>query len=546
MNGHISKSHCAILFVCSLGALTLIAVTLFWVQIVHHSFYAHCGERQYFFTMIEYPPRAPILDCTGTRYLALNAESIAAFVIPQEIKDRPGLEQFLQQYFPDAYTRLIHTDGKKFMYVARRLTQAEQELITEAHITDIHFLKEPSRFYPVPAAGCIIGLTDIENNGLFGIEKTYDTLLKGKPHILHVEKDARSGYYIRRETLDPGYVGTPIQLTIDGTLQFLVYEAVQHTVQHFNAQCGSAVIIDPITGAIHAMVNVPCFDPQCTEMLNIAHTKVNCITDLYEFGSVFKVFSALAALAEDVVTPHELIDCQNKKTAYLQGRRINTVIAHDKIPFVDTIAFSNNIGIATVAQRIGHKLYNHYCMLGFGTKTGIELSGEASGFVNNPKNWSKQSLISLSYGYEITASVLQLAKAFAIIARNGVSVDPYIIEKPTQRIKTTVKVIYPAELIGTIKDILRRTTQYGTARKAQVHGCTVMSKTGTANMLINGVYVPTKNRYTCAGIVEKGNYQRIIVTFIQEAERGDLFAATVTAPLFEEIAERMLMHEQMV
>ena len=106
--------------------------------------------------------------------------------------------------------------------------------------------------------------------------------------------------------------------------------------------------------------------------------------------------------------------------------------------------------------------------------------------------------------------------------------------------------VYDADTIAVIKEMLRRTTQMGTAKKANVHGCTVMSKTGTANMLINGTYVQTKNRYTCAGIVQKGDYQRVIVTFVQEADRGDLFAATVTAPLFEEIAERMLIHEKQI
>lgn len=546
MNAQISKSHCAILFLCCTGAFMLITITLFWVQIIHHSFYAHCGERQYFFTLTEYPPRAPIMDRTGTKYLALNTESIAAFVIPQEIKDLTALNEFLHQHFPAAHTRLAHAEQKKFMYIARRLTPAQQQLIKEAHIADIHLLQEPTRFYPIPAAGCLVGLTDIDNNGIFGVEKLYDTLLKGKPHVLQVEKDARSGFYIRKETIEPGLTGTSVQLTIDGTLQFLVHEAVTHTVKTFGAQLGAAIILDPKTGEILAMVNVPCFDPQHTEQLNIAHTKVGCITDLYEFGSVFKVFSALAALAEEVVTPDELIDCKQSKTAYVNGRRINTVIPHGTIPFIDVVAFSNNIGIATVAQRLGNKLYNHYCMLGFGTKTGIELPGEAPGFVNHPKNWSKQSIISLSYGYEVTATVLQLAKAFALIAQDGITVNPHIILKPAEKKTAPKQQLYAPTLIATIKDILRRTTQYGTAQKAQVHGCTVMSKTGTANMLINGIYVPTKNRYTCAGIVEKGDYQRVIVTFIQEAHRGNLFAATVAAPLFEEIAERMLMHEQMV
>ncbi len=545
MIARISKTHCAILLSISFGILSVILVKLFWIQIIDHSFYMNCAERQYFFTLTEYPPRAPILDRTGKQYLALNKESLAAFIIPTEIKNRKALDEFLHKNFPTAYSRLAQHEHKKFLYVARRLSAAQATLITEAQLEDIHFLQEPSRFYPTPSAAAIIGITDIDNNGLFGIEKKYDALLKGTPHTIRIEKDARSGCYLRSETVEAGNIGTPLQLTLDSTLQFLTHEAVAHTVSKFGAQQGAALIMDPATGEILAMVNVPCFDPQHLDTLNLAHTKVSAITDLYELGSVFKVFSALAALAEGVVQPDELIDCKNSKTTYVDGRKINTVIAHGIIPFNDVIAFSNNIGIAIVARRLGDSLYTHYKKMGFGTPTGIELLSESAGFVNPPQNWSKQSIISLSYGYEVTATLLQLACAFALIAQNGIPVHPHILfghSVPSQPCEP----LYDAQTIACIQEMLRRTAQYGTAQKAQVHGCTVLSKTGTANMLVNGAYVHTKNRYTCAGIVQKGSYQRVIVTFIQEANRGNLFAATVTAPLFEEIAERMLMHEKMV
>lgn len=544
MNAQISRSYCALLFIIGISFFTVILIKLFWIQVINHSFYLTCAERQYFFTLTEYPPRAPIFDRTGTNYLALNKESIAAFIIPNEIQEREPLDRFLKINFPAAYDRLKDHEQKKFIYIARRLTPAQITLITEANLPDIHFLQEPSRFYPIPSAAALVGITDIDNNGLFGIEKKCDAQLKGKPHTIRIEKDARSGHYLRTETIEAGATGTPIQLTLDATLQFLVHEAVAQTVAKFGAKQGAALIMDPITGEVLAMVNVPCFDPNHLTEIDLAQTKVTAITDTYELGSVLKVFSGLAALAEKVITPEEEIDCKNSKTAYIEGRKINTVLPHGVIPFNDVIAFSNNIGIAIVARRVGEELYAHYQRLGFGKPTGIELIGEASGFINPPQNWSKQSIISLSYGYEITATLLQLACAFALIARNGIPVHPHILYPVTKNQPT--EQLYDAETIAVIKEILRRTSQYGTAKKAQVHGCTVMSKTGTANMLVDGTYVQTKNRYTCGGIVQKGNYQRVIITFVQEAARGDLFASTVTAPLFEEIAERMLIHEKMI
>jgi cell division protein FtsI (penicillin-binding protein 3) len=199
-----------------------------------------------------------------------------------------------------------------------------------------------------------------------------------------------------------------------------------------------------------------------------------------------------------------------------------------------------------VAKRLDDRLYDHYERLGFGHKTALGLPGESSGFLNPPYNWSKQSVISLSYGYEVSATLLQLACAFALIARNGVPVQPCIIMGAEPSSLTSTAPLYRQESLNTIKDILQRTTNYGTAKRAAIRGYTVMSKTGTANMLVDGVYNPHKNRYTCAGIIEQGPYKRVIVTFVQEANKPNLFAATVAAPLFEAIAERMLIAERMI
>ena len=155
-------------------------------------------------------------------------------------------------------------------------------------------------------------------------------------------------------------------------------------------------------------------------------TKNTVVTEAYELGSVFKICVALAALEEGVVTPDELIDCKNTKTTFIDGRKINTVHEAGIIPFEEVIAQSNNIGIAQVAQRLGTKIYDHYPRLGFSKKSGIPFPGENKGFINPPNKWSKQSIISLSYGYEVSANLLQLARAFSIIANGGYWIDPRI------------------------------------------------------------------------------------------------------------------------
>jgi len=534
-----------LLFCCLYG---LILINLYTIQIRQSSFFVDLGKKQYNVTITTCPERAPIFDRSGKQFLAMNKETISAFILPQKIEKTLELERFLDKHFPQALQRLHKNTTASFMYIRRRLVDSQLQAIQESKLTDIKLLKEPGRFYPVPCAGQIVGITNIDNKGLFGIELQLDTILAGKPKTFTLEKDARSGYfYFKKETTVPGKQGDPVRLSIDSDLQFLAYEELKDTIQKFNAQEGSVIIMDPKNGEILAMVNAPDFNPNKTKTISIEHTKNKIVTDCYELGSVIKVCAGLAALEENVVDPDELIDCKSCKTAYVQGRKINTWKAHGIIPFWEIIAVSNNIGIAQVALRLDDLLYDHYIRMGFGKKTGIAFPGEQSGFVNPPHQWSKQSIFSLSYGYEISATLLQLARAFAIIANNGYEVTPKLILSPREKKLTKdPKKLYSPQNIATIKKILAATTQEGTAKRAGIKGYKIMCKTGTANLLVNGHYQQNKNIYTCAGIVEKDDYQRVIVAFIKESDHKNAFASTIAAPLFERIAQKILIHDKIV
>lgn len=540
-----SKVRIAVLFLIFCCLFFIIIATLFNIQIRQKQFFNRLGSQQYQLSVIQTPPRAPILDRYGNK-LVINRQAISAFLVPHLVEDEKLVMQFLTAHFPAALERFKTKKDKNFIFIKRRINQSEANLIKQINLPCLQLIYESSRFYPVPSTASIIGITDIDNNGIMGLELTFQEHLAGKPSSFLIERDARSGaFYFEKKEKKIGHSGKPLQITLDATLQFLVEEEVAATMEKFQAKQGAAIILDPATGELLAMVSLPRFDPNQTEKIDLATTHNRALTDCYELGSVIKVFAALAALQEGVVTPDELIDCRNSKTAIIDGRVINTTKAAGVIPFRDVIAQSNNIGIAIVAKRIGKKLYDHYRALGFGKKTGIELPGEQKGFVNHPDNWSKQSIISLSYGYEITATLMQLARAFALIANDGHAIDLHLIAdgKPHQ---PDEKALYKKEAIAEIKKILEATTAHGTAKRAQMKGYTVRAKTGTANILEEGKYNPDRNIYTCAGIVEKGDYQRVIVVFINQAAQKNLYAATVTAPLFEQIAERMVIHERII
>lgn len=521
----------------------VIFVRLFFIQVINHPFYQDLADRQYHVSLTQLPPRAPILDRNGA-YLAMNKEAVSAFIFPATMKNRSAVETFLKEHFSASYDRLMMQSSSSFLFVKRKLTTEQLAIIKEANLSDIHLLQEHSRFYPVVSAGPVVGITDADNNGIVGIELFYNQILAGKSTVYDLEKDARSNaFYLTKTERKLGCDGNPIWLTIDADLQFLAYESVIEYVEKFEAKEGAALVMDPKTGEILAMVSVPSFDPNNASECSPEMMKNKCLTEAYELGSVMKICAALAALEEAVVTPEELIDCRNAKTAIIEGRRINTAFSAGRIPFFDVIAHSNNIGIAIVAKRLGTKLYDHYKKMGFGSKTGIAFPGEASGFLNPPNNWSKQSIISLSYGYEVTETLLQLAAFFSMIARDGYPVTPRLILENETKIDQK-EPIYRPETIAAIKTILEETTNSGTARRAGIRGYRVMSKTGTAILAVNGAYDRSKNVYTCAGIVEKDSYQRVIIAFIKESKRSDIFASLVAAPLFETIAERMLIHDR--
>ncbi len=593
---HSFKSRTTIIFFILTSLYTFIGINLYIIQIKHHDFYKKLAEQQYHVTITHIPSRGPIIDRTGKNYLAMNKDYISAFILPTQLTNIVHTKKFLKEYFPTALARFEQNKNKHFMFIKRRLSPDEQDSIATHKTADIFLLTEPGRYYPFASASPIIGLTNIDNKGLIGIELIYNHLLAGNPTTCYLEKDARSGYYyFKKETTVQGDQGQTLQLSIDADLQFLIAQAVEHTAEKFNAQEAAAIIMDPKNGEIFAMVSYPYFDPHNPHAATCSIFKNKIITDSHELGSVMKVCAALAALEEGVVTPAELIDCKNSLTTQIDGRTINTVQAHGIIPFTDVIALSNNIGIAIVAKRLGTRLYDHYKRLGFGIKTGIKFPGEHNGFVNPPDRWSKQSIISLSYGYEISATILQLACAFCTIA-TGYKVKPTLIKSLYPSIhplpghsgrtdknnpltlstsagdggdvsKTTnddlnpfalsvpagdvskgtnTEKLYSDESRNIIKEILEKTTLYGTARKARMKGYRVMSKTGTANMLINGAYDPEKNLYSCAGIIEKDNYQRVIVTFVKQANKKNIYASTVAVPLFEAIAERMLIHDTII
>ncbi len=505
----------------------LITIRLYIIQINQTDFFKDIAEKQYSTQINLTMPRACIYD-RNNKPLAINKEITSAFILPHEMSNSEITLLFLKKHFNHTYQHMKKYPDKKFIWMHRNITPEMQKFIKKHKISDIHFINETQRFYPFEEFSQIIGLTDIDNIGISGIELQFNEQLGGSPSTLKIEKDARNDrLYFNQEIIKQGIEGKPIQLTLDAKLQFLANEEIKNAVEKFEAKSGCAIILNPTNGHILAMVNYPYANPN--EEKNINLLKNNIISECYEFGSVIKIFSAIAALDEKVTTTDEIIDCEGKVT-YINKFRIENWKHTEKIPFADVVKNSSNIGMAKVAQRLGRKQYDHFVKLGFTKPTNIEFPGERTGFITPPNKWSNSSPFVLSFGYEINATLMQLAQAFSTIANDGFFI------KPTLLISTKLeapKQLYKKETMDKAKVILE---SIGELHK--IPGYRVMGKTGTARLAENGHYSKTRHIYSYGGIIEKDDFKRVIITFIKEPKATHLWASQVSAPIFKNIAEK--------
>lgn len=517
---------------------------LFNIQIVQHDFFIERGKRQYGLTITQNPPRGTFFD-RYHRALTLNQETVSLFTNPKLLDDKKPLFLFLQNNFPDAYRRLSEKNDTSFFFIKRHSNPEELAIARQSGIRDIHELPEQKRWYLEPSLGSTIGITNIDNEGLTGLELLYNTQLVGTPSIYALQKDARSqAYYFTKEPLETGVPGKNFILTIDQDLQTCTYQCLKNHVDLWHAVEGMAIIMEPATGAILASAMYPDSNPNLPiNTAELANLKNRCFTECYELGSVMKTFTALAALESKTIEPDDEINCFNTRETMLNGIRVTTWKAGGILTFTQVIRESNNIGTSQVARKIGKQLYTYLRTYGFGAKTGIHYPSETSGSITPPSQWSNATPLSLSFGYEISVSALQLATAFCMIANNGLHIQPRLTQD--EPIKT--KQVADPEAVAKLRQIITINKETSPTHGARIDGYTIQGKTGSAHLLTNGRYDPMRNIYTFAGIVEQGAYQRVIVVIIKEPLKKmgqNLYAATVAAPLFKTIAEEMLVIEK--
>ena len=454
-----------------------IEARLLVLQVIQHDDLVARAERQQMSTVPAPAKRGEIFDRHG-RLLAYSVDADTIYAVPTDISDPAKTAAALCQALDDCTKKAREelqerlSQPRAFAYVKRRATPMQAKRVLALDLDGIGFRKESKRFYPNrELAANLLGYVGVDNVGLAGIEATYDKTVRGREGKLLVQTDARRHVFSRLERSPT--TGASIELTIDEQLQFIAEREVRAGVQQARADAGTAVVMDPHTGEILAMASWPTFNPNDYSASPEAARRNRAVQDLYEPGSTFKLVTASAALEEGVIQPHDVIDVSAGLIRF-GNRVIDDMRRHEQLTFADVIVKSSNVGAIKVGLKLGAERLGLYIRrFGFGRPSSPDFPGESPGIVWEPSKLNDSALASVSMGYQVAVTPLQMAAAASVIANGGTLYEPHVVRavvKGTQRTivrpKVVRRTILPATA-ATLTDIMEQVVIDGTAKAAQ-------------------------------------------------------------------------------
>ena len=408
---------------------------LVYLQVIKRADMVARAERQHLHTIDAPAKRGDIVDRKG-RVLATSVDADTIYAVPSEIGDAEATAAALCRALGDCADkeratltgRFTHRGS--FTYVRRQVSPDQKRRVEQLNLDGVGFMKENKRFYPNKELGAhVLGYVGIDNNGLSGLEAAYDSRIRGKGGRVLVQTDAKRHAFSRFER--PPTVGSTIELTIDEYLQHVVERELHAGVVANRAAGGSAIIMNPHTGEILAMANEPTFNPNAYREFGDSARRNRAVQDLYEPGSTFKVVTASAAIEEQVMPIDTMIDT-NPGVIHIAGRsRPVTEYQHHNygvLSFTDVIVRSSNVGAIKIGLRVGtERLSRFVSRFGFGRPVSPDFPGESPGIVWNADKWTESALASVSMGYQVGVTPLQMVAAVSSVANGGELVEPRVI-----------------------------------------------------------------------------------------------------------------------
>ncbi len=528
-------------------------IKLALIQVFRFDYLAAKADKQHNHIVELQPLRGAIYD-RNMHALALNVPAYSLFVNPrgmsaeQKAAAARAIAKIIGGSTEDLLQRM--SKPKYFVWVARRLGLEQYEALKAQKIPGAGFIKESRRFYPNgDLAAHLIGFSNIDNQGLQGVELEYDAHLRGTKGMAQFLRDARMRDLLIEKDFVASRNGDSVVLTIDETIQFIAEQALEKAFTRYHAISASIIVLDPATGEVLAFANRPTFHPEKPDASPMEHRTNRAAVFVYEPGSVFKIVTAAAGLETRAFKEDDIIFCENGEY------RVANNILHDVHPYGaltyrQVVENSSNIGFTKIAQKIGpDKVYEYARKFHFGMRTGIGMAGEVSGWLKHPSQWSKTSIGAIPIGHEVTVTSIQLVSAIAAIANDGRYMKPYYVKAITDPGGRVLREFHPqpldqvihADIARRLKSILQGVVDTGTAKPAKMKDITAAGKTGTAQKIEGRTYSHSKFVASFIGFAPVEDPKFAIVVTV-DSPRPVYYGGVVAAPVFKEVVENSLRY----
>ena len=529
----------------------IIGVKAMYLQVFRCSWLSQKAADEYEVSFKSSGKRGTIFD-RNLREMAVSIDVTSIAAHPTQIGNPKKVAKLLSKALKIDRKTLAKklNSKKKFVWIKRKVTPKEAEAVKNLNLDGLDFIPEHKRFYPNKTlAAQLIGFTDIDDNGLEGIEFNYNDELSGEVFQYKVLRDAHGRGFEAENITGVSSSGKNLVLTVDSTIQYIAEKALDEAVEEFLAKSGMAVVMVPKTGAILAMAHVPLFNPNALEKFQRNFWRNRIITDPFEPGSTMKIFSAAAAIESGSSSPSSIFFCENG--AYKMGRHIiHDTHEHGWLSLQQIIKYSSNIGAIKFSEITGPEYLSRTLKnFGFGSKTGIDCPGETTGSLPPYRRWTKVDAGTISFGQGISVSTLQLIAATSAVANKGILMKPYVVQAITDHNGRLIKTFGPKKIrkvisektAGTISRIMQTViTEGGTGVNAALEGYSVCGKTGTAQKIDeNGGYSYEKYVASFVGFAPVKNPKIAVLVVIDEPQKQH-YGSIVAAPAFKAIAQKTL------
>ncbi|HDY7486348.1 TPA: peptidoglycan glycosyltransferase FtsI [Vibrio vulnificus] len=448
-----------------------------------------------------------------------------------------GLADVLGLQREELIERIERNENRRFIYLQRQVSPAMANYIRELKIPGVGLKSESRRYYPAGEVSAhLVGVTGIDGHGLEGVERSYDNWLTGEAGKQTIRKD-RYGRVVENIAYEDRQEGKSLELTIDQRLQAIAYRAIKQAVADHRATSGSAVMLDVKTGAVLAMVNAPSYNPNNRSDWQSYKMRNRIITDSLEPGSTVKPFVILAALENGVATKDTVIDTGNG-ILQVGGSRVRDTSKVGKADLTEILKKSSNIGVTKLSMEMPvEAILGMYNSVGLGEPSGLNLVGEVTGIFPTRSRWSPIERATLSFGYGLSITPIQLAHAYATLGNEGMYEPIHIIKSNDRDMaKQVVSKQHAREVLNMLETV---TQKGGSARRAAVPGYRVGAKTGTSRKATAGGYSDEYITYT-AGIAPVSDPRIALVVVVNEPQGDDYYGGSVASPVFSEIMKGAL------